>query len=57
VNLVTGSPLTPSKEDIALTQQRVRGARLLNLTIHDHVIIEHGTKWTSLASGGLISRT
>ena len=46
--------VTPSKEDIALTQQLVRGARLLNLTIHDHVIIEHGTKWTSLAAKGLV---
>lgn len=32
----------PSQEDIRLTRQLIEGAKLLDLAIHDHVIIGHG---------------
>jgi len=51
-NHPSGDP-TPSREDLRLTKQLVDCAKLLDLRIHDHVIIGSGTeKWTSLAQVG-----
>jgi DNA repair protein RadC len=53
--------VTPSREDLRLTQQLVEAGRLLDITVHDHVIIGHGPdhdgvtdKWVSLAQTGRI---
>ena len=44
---------TPSSEDLRLTEQLVGGAKLLDLRIHDHVILGNGTDaWVSLAQKG-----
>jgi DNA repair protein RadC len=51
-NHPSGDP-TPSREDIRLTRQLVECARLLDLRIHDHVIVGHGT-YVSLAEKGII---
>jgi DNA repair protein RadC len=51
-NHPSGDP-TPSREDIRLTRQLVECARLLDLRIHDHVIVGHG-KYVSLAEKGII---
>jgi len=53
-NHPSGDP-TPSREDIRLTRQLVEGARLLDLAIHDHLIIGNGTeRWVSLKERGLL---
>lgn len=53
-NHPSGDP-EPSREDIRLTRQLVEAAKLLDLTIHDHIIIGNGTSaYVSLASRGLI---
>jgi DNA repair protein RadC len=51
--------VTPSREDLRLTRQLVEAGRLLDITVHDHVIIGHGAdhdgeaeKWVSLAQTG-----
>ncbi len=51
-NHPSGDP-TPSREDIRLTRQLVECARLLDLRIHDHVIVGQGT-YVSLAEKGII---
>jgi len=51
-NHPSGDP-TPSREDIRLTRQLVECARLLDLRIHDHVIVGHGS-YVSLAEKGII---
>jgi DNA repair protein RadC len=51
-NHPSGDP-TPSREDIRLTRQLVECARMLDLRIHDHVIIGHG-RFVSLAERGII---
>ncbi|MBM3220663.1 MAG: DNA repair protein RadC [Candidatus Rokubacteria bacterium] len=51
-NHPSGDP-TPSREDVRLTRQLVECARLLDLRIHDHVIVGRGT-YVSLAEKGLI---
>src|SRR5258705_6048505 len=51
-NHPSGDP-TPSREDLRLTRQLVDGAQLLDLRLHDHVIIGNGTeRWVSLAHRG-----
>jgi DNA repair protein RadC len=51
-NHPSGDP-TPSREDLRLTRQLVDAARLLDLNLHDHVIIGNGTEaWVSLAERG-----
>ncbi len=46
---------TPSREDIRLTRQLVEAARLLDLRVHDHVVIGNGTgSFVSLAEQGVI---
>ena len=53
-NHPSGDP-TPSREDTRLTRQLVEAALLMDLRIHDHVIIGNGSHaWVSLASRGLI---
>ena len=44
---------TPSREDVRLTRQLVECAHLLDLRVHDHVIIGRG-RYTSLAERGII---
>lgn len=51
-NHPSGDP-TPSREDVKLTRQLVEAAKLLDLKIHDHVIIGRG-RFVSLAQRGLI---
>jgi DNA repair protein RadC len=46
---------TPSAEDMRLTRQLVEAAQLMDLKIHDHVILGNGSDaWVSLAGRGLI---
>jgi DNA repair protein RadC len=53
-NHPSGDP-TPSREDLRLTRQLVDGAQLLDLRLHDHVIIGNGTeRWVSLAQRGVL---
>jgi DNA repair protein RadC len=53
-NHPSGDP-TPSREDIRLTRQLADAAKLLDIRLHDHVIVGNGTEsWTSLAQRGLI---
>jgi DNA repair protein RadC len=51
-NHPSGDP-TPSREDVRLTRQLVECARLLDLRVHDHVVIGHGV-YVSLAEQGVI---
>jgi DNA repair protein RadC len=51
-NHPSGDP-TPSPEDLRLTRQIADGAKLLDLRLHDHLIIGNGTaRWISLADRG-----
>ena len=53
-NHPSGDP-TPSKEDLQLTRQLAKAAELLDLRLHDHVIIGNGTgRWVSLAQQGML---
>jgi DNA repair protein RadC len=53
-NHPSGDP-TPSREDLRLTRQLADGARLLDLRLHDHLIIGNGTeRWVSLAQRGAL---
>ena len=48
----SGDP-TPSREDLRLTRQLVEAAQLLDLRIHDHIIVGNGTdRWVSFAQRG-----
>ena len=51
-NHPSGDP-TPSREDVRLTRQLVECARLLELRVHDHVVIGRG-RYVSLAERGII---
>jgi DNA repair protein RadC len=51
-NHPSGDP-TPSRDDIRLTRQLVECAHLLDLRVHDHVIVGRG-RYTSLAERGII---
>ena len=51
-NHPSGDP-TPSREDLRLTRQLAEAARLLDLRLHDHIIVGNGTeRWVSLAQRG-----
>jgi DNA repair protein RadC len=51
-NHPSGDP-NPSREDLRLTRQLADAAALLDLRVHDHVIIGNGTgAWVSLAERG-----
>lgn len=51
-NHPSGDP-TPSSDDRMVTDQLVAAGRLLDIPVHDHVIIGHG-RYTSFAETGLI---
>ena len=51
-NHPSGDP-TPSREDVRLTRQLVECARLLDLRIHDHVVVGRG-HYVSFAERGLL---
>jgi DNA repair protein RadC len=53
-NHPSGDP-TPSREDLRLTRQLRDGAQLLDLRLHDHLIVGNGTRrWISLAQRGAL---
>ena len=53
-NHPSGDP-DPSREDLGLTRQLVDAGRLLDLTVHDHVVIGNGSgAYVSLAGRGLM---
>ena len=53
-NHPSGDP-SPSPEDLKLTRQLVEGAQLLDLRLHDHLIIGNATlAWISLAQMGAL---
>ena len=51
-NHPSGDP-TPSPDDIKVTEQLVAAGRLLDIPVHDHVIIGRG-RYTSFAESGLL---
>ena len=55
-NHPSGDP-TPSREDLRLTWQLVDAGKLLEIEIHDHVIIGNGSgRFVSLANTGQLAR-
>ena len=52
-NHPSGDP-TPSPDDRAVTNQLVAAGRLLDIPVHDHIIIGHGGRFTSFAQAGLL---
>jgi DNA repair protein RadC len=51
-NHPSGDP-TPSREDIAMTNEIKRAAELMRIAVHDHVIIA-GARWLSFRREGLL---
>jgi DNA repair protein RadC len=51
-NHPSGDP-TPSADDRAVTEQMVAAGRVLDIPVHDHVIIGRG-RYTSFAEAGLL---
>ncbi len=51
-NHPSGDP-TPSREDIAMTHEIREAARVLGVTLHDHVVVGNG-RWFSFAAEGLL---
>ncbi len=45
---------TPSREDLRLTQQLVEAGQLLDITVHDHVIVGADGAYVSFADRGLL---
>ncbi|MFQ5801408.1 MAG: RadC family protein [Candidatus Methylomirabilales bacterium] len=55
-NHPSGDP-TPSAEDLCLTSELGKCAKLLDVTLHDHIIVGNGTnKWASLAVRGVLEK-
>jgi DNA repair protein RadC len=53
-NHPSGDP-TPSQEDIRLTRQLAEAGRLLDVPVHDHMVIGNGTTaYVSFAERGLL---
>ncbi len=52
-NHPSGDP-EPSQEDIALTRTLVTCGKMLDIIVHDHIIIGASDRWVSLAERGLI---
>ncbi len=53
-NHPSGDP-NPSREDLRLTRQLADSAQLLDVRLHDHLIIGNGTgRWVSLAQRGAL---
>ena len=46
--------LEPSREDVAVTKKLVEAGRLMDVRLHDHLILGHAGAYTSLAERGLI---
>jgi DNA repair protein RadC len=51
-NHPSGNP-TPSADDRMVTEQLVSAGRLLDIPVHDHVIVGHG-RYVSFAEAGLL---
>jgi DNA repair protein RadC len=51
-NHPSGDP-TPSREDIAMTREIREAAAMLDIVLHDHVIVGNG-RWTSFRTEGLL---
>jgi len=45
--------VSPSKEDIELTQQTLQAAQLMDITLHDHLIVSRGQCYSLKAAGYL----
>ena len=53
-NHPSGDP-TPSQEDIRLSRQLAEAARVLDLRLHDHLVMGNGSgSYTSMAQRGLL---
>ncbi len=53
-NHPSGDP-SPSREDVRLTRQLLDGAKLLDVRLHDHIIVGNGSdRWISMAQRGLL---
>jgi DNA repair protein RadC len=53
-NHPSGDP-TPSRDDVALTRKLVECSKLLDLTIHDHVVVGNGSeRYVSMAERNLL---
>ena len=53
-NHPSGDP-TPSREDVRLTLQLRDSARIMDIRLHDHVVIGNGTlNWVSFSLRGLL---
>ena len=53
-NHPSGDP-TPSREDVRLTMQLRDSARIMDIRLHDHVVIGNGTlNWVSFSLRGLL---
>jgi DNA repair protein RadC len=53
-NHPSGDP-TPSREDIRLTRQLAAAAKVVDLRLHDHIIVGNGTtNWVSFTTRGLL---
>ncbi len=50
-NHPSGDP-TPSREDLRLTRQLSQAGKLLDLRVHDHLVLGHGDRFVSLADRG-----
>ena len=42
---------TPSREDVALTQDVIRAAALFGISVHDHIIVGKGAHYSLKANG------
>jgi DNA repair protein RadC len=51
-NHPSGDP-TPSADDRAVTEQLAAAGRILDIPVHDHIIIA-GSRYTSFAEAGLL---
>lgn len=52
-NHPSGDP-APSREDLRLTKQLVEAGKLLDITVHDHIIVGTGDAYVSFADRGLL---
>lgn len=52
-NHPSGDP-NPSADDRSVTDQIVAAGRLLDIPVHDHIIVVHGGRYTSFAEAGLL---
>jgi DNA repair protein RadC len=52
-NHPSGDP-TPSREDLRLTRQLIEAGRLLDMPVHDHVVIGDANAWLSFSERGLL---